>query len=109
MGQQRARDCGRGGVSDEGKSVVTIEWQGVTVLVSYSPSDIMAHAHIELRVPDKRRLPVTETGYRSHFLPRGVVEAAGGPEAFVKAWLDEEAKTSKWKKQAEADRQLSLF
>lgn len=87
----------------------TVVWQGITIEVTFSPSDILAHAHLQLRTANGEILPVTTTGYRSHFLPQGIVEAAGGPEAFVMAWLDEEAKSAMWKKQEAASRQLSLF
>jgi hypothetical protein len=54
-------------------------------------------------------IPVTETEYRSHFLPAGIVEEYGGPEDFVRAWLDHEAGSSNWKKREQAARQMSLF
>jgi hypothetical protein len=44
--------------------------------------------HIELRTADRAALPVTETGYRSHFAPAGAVTEHGGAVAFVTAWLD---------------------
>jgi hypothetical protein len=31
---------------------------------------------------------MSETGYRSHFCSRELVEDAGGPVAFVTAWLE---------------------
>lgn len=65
--------------------------------------------HIELRVEEGRIIPVTETGYRSHFLPAGIVNEYGGHEGFVRAWLDHEAENSDWKKHEEAARQFSLF
>lgn len=43
------------------------------------------------------QIPITETGYRSHFLPDGNVEEHGGPEAYVLAWLDHEADSAAWK------------
>lgn len=52
--------------------------------------------HIELRTADKTPLPVTETGYRSHFLPLGSVAEHGGAVAYVRDWLDYEAKRTKW-------------
>lgn len=46
-------------------------------------------AHLEVVTEDRRPHPISETGYRSHFTHRQVVEEAGGPEAFVRAWLEE--------------------
>lgn len=93
----------------DGRQHCRITWRGIGIEVSFSPSDIMAHAHLELHTDNRAQLPVTETGYRSHFLPRGVVEAAGGPEAFVLAWLEKESKSPEWRKREAAARQLDLF
>lgn len=82
----------------------TIAWRGVTVEVTFTPAKFGMTDHIELRTADKTPLPVTETGYRSHFLPLGNVAAAGGAVALVTAWLDHEAKQTGW-----TGAQLSLF
>lgn len=60
--------------------------------------------HIELHSENRLALPVTETGYRSHFIPVGSVAQEGGPVAFVTAWLDFEAERTLWR-----GAQLSLF
>lgn len=54
-------------------------------------------------------LPVTETGYRSHFTSREAVEAEGGPVAYARKWLDCEAMSDAWKAREAAARQMSLF
>ena len=46
-------------------------------------------AHLEVATDDRSPHPISETGYRSHFTHRQVVEERGGPEAFVRAWLEE--------------------
>ena len=46
-------------------------------------------AHLEIVTDDRSPHPISETGYRSHFVHRQVVEEQGGPEAFVRAWLEE--------------------
>ncbi|HWA89811.1 MAG TPA: hypothetical protein VG889_07240 [Rhizomicrobium sp.] len=101
------------------KLVERFDWQGITVAVSYEADWLgvskelsqfaTAHLEIEAVQPSKQALPVTETGYRSHFVARGVVEQAGGPVAFARAWLDQAAKAPAWKRQQEASRQLCLF
>ncbi|MEI4235091.1 hypothetical protein [Roseovarius sp. D22-M7] len=58
---------------------------------------------------DRQPLPLTETGYRSHFLPGGIVEDYGGVEGYVRVWLDHEAESPDWKKRKDAARQMSLF
>jgi len=35
-------------------------------------------SHLQLQSADKARLPVTETGHRSHLIAVGTVEAFGG-------------------------------
>jgi orotate phosphoribosyltransferase len=54
-------------------------------------------------------LPITETGYLSHFVAADAIDEAGGPVAYVVAWLDRAAQDKEWKSRIEAQRQLSLF
>jgi len=91
-----------------------IEWQGIALLIKWCPAWLGndAHysiAHLELIADNRTVLPVTETGYRSHFVPREEVEALGGPVAYARAWLDHAAKSSEWQAHKAASRQLSLF
>lgn len=67
--------------------------------------------HIEIRSADKRLLPITETGYRSHFLngAEALAEFDHDPVAFVLWWLDEAAKDPGWPQREFEDRQRSLF
>jgi hypothetical protein len=98
---------------------VPCEWRGITIEVSYeadwlgmgSRNAEYGHSHLELRViaPEGAQLPVTETGYRSHFLSCGEVEGCGGPVAYVLDWLDTAAKDKAWITRQESLRQLSLF
>ena len=68
-----------------------------------------SHLEIEVKSPEGAPLPVTETGYRSHFLSPGLVEEAGGPIAYVGVWLEEEAKSAAWLRAEARWRQLDLF
>ncbi|MFA6125639.1 hypothetical protein [Sphingomonas sp.] len=57
-----------------------------------------------------RSLPITDTGYRSHFHQPGTVEEHGGDVvAQVMAWLDEEAAKPEWRAHIERSRQGELF
>ncbi len=97
----------------------TTSWQGIILSVSYEADwlNIAAHggklntAHLEVRsiAPENAPLPITETGYRSHFIPAAMVKDAGGAIAFVQAWLDASAKSVTWKNYVAQSRQLSLF
>ena len=87
-----------------------IVWRGIAVEITYRKRRWKSDFdHIELLAEDRRVLPVTETGYRSHFLPAGIVEERGGPESYVLAWLNHEAGNADWKNREEAERQMSLF
>ena len=81
-----------------------ITWRGIAVEITFTPEKFGLVDHIELRTEEGVKLPVTETGYRSHFVARGTVAHYGGAVAFVTAWLDEEAKRTGW-----SGAQLSLF
>ena len=87
-----------------------IDWRGVTIRIVFRKrrwnSDF---DHLEITAINDAEIPITETGYRSHFLPDGVVEEHGGPEAYVIAWLDHEADKDEWKQKVDAARQLCLF
>ena len=80
-----------------------ITWRGIALDITFTPNRFAQHDHIEIRAEGGVVLPVTDTGYRSHFLPHGIVEEAGGVIAFVSAWLDAAAAETNW------NGQLSLF
>ena len=81
-----------------------ITWRGVTIEITFTPNEFGMVDHIELRTENKAPLPVTGTGYRSHFINAGTVKEHGGAVAFVTAWLDHEAERMGW-----SGAQLSLF
>lgn len=82
----------------------TITWWHVEIEITYTPNQFGMVDHIELRTNDKTALPVTETGYRSHFVNAGTVAHHGGAVTFVTAWLDHQAERLGW-----SNDQLSLF
>jgi hypothetical protein len=95
-------------------------WEGVTIRISYDPdwsslSDLLgpkhqiAHIVLEVLDPVGAPIPVTDTGYRSHFARPQEVAAAGGPVPFVRSWLDCEARWPAWQRTLAAWRQLDLF
>ncbi|MFP7673716.1 hypothetical protein ACG74X_10230 [Marivita sp. S0852] len=90
----------------EGKDMEThnITWRSIGLEITFTPEKFGMTDHIELRTEGRHPLPVTETGYRSHFMPSGTVEAHGGAVAFVTSWLEHEAKRTRW-----SGAQLSLF
>ena len=87
-------------------------WQGIEIEAVYEPVSYggMAHLTVQSITPEDAPLPITTTGYRSHFHPAGTIEAHGGDVvAQVVAWLDGEATKPDWKRYVEASRQLCLF
>ncbi len=87
-------------------------WQGIEIEATYTPLKFGVIAHLEVQSirPERARLPITNTGYRSHFHQPGTVEAHGGDVvAQVIAWLDDEAKSPDWQRYREASRQGDLF
>jgi hypothetical protein len=92
-------------------------WQGIDLEIRHCPSwlpsteDGFVTQHIEIRSEAKRILPITETGYRSHFMngAEALAEFNYDPIEFVLSWLDEAAKDPSWKRRDEADRQGNLF
>jgi hypothetical protein len=92
---------------------LTIE--GQEMLVSYKPDYFggeFAQGHFEFRSPHKppRRIVVSETGYLSHFAPMAEVGSCGGPETFVREFVDAILnRTRKIKLGKQNNDQLSLF
>jgi hypothetical protein len=66
-----------------------LTWKGQDITVRWCPLWLGGDtAHLEIVTADRKPHPISETGYRSHFCPRELVEEAGGPVAFVMAWLE---------------------
>lgn len=88
-----------------------IDWSGIEIEISYQPNWLGVSAHLQISsiTPERAALPITETGYRSHFLSAEEVEEAGGYVAFARAWLDHAAASQEWLAKCEAQRQYELF
>ncbi|MEF2553963.1 hypothetical protein VQ042_21910 [Aurantimonas sp. A2-1-M11] len=94
----------------------TILWRGLSLEVRYEQNwlgteGVFSTAHLQVNTvsPESAPLPITETGYRSRFIDAETITEAGGPVAFVQAWLDQAAETKSWKEQQEKGRQMTLF
>jgi hypothetical protein len=98
---------------------LSLQWENITIEVRYDPDwspayrdvygYLLAHLEIESVDPAKAPLPMTETGYRSWFGAPADVDAEGGPVAFVRAWLDHDARSPAWRASQAERRQLTLF
>ena len=87
----------------------TLDWHGILIQVTLEKQRFVDHLQIETLDPQRAPLPITETGYRSHFISKDVIEEAGGPAAYVQNWLDAAASHKGWYEQEAAIRQLALF
>ncbi|MBV1864925.1 MAG: hypothetical protein KUG74_10870 [Rhodobacteraceae bacterium] len=92
------------------------DWLGIKLEIRHCPSWLSSHGemttqHIEIRSEGKVALPITETGYRSHFMngAEALAQFNYDPVEFVLWWLEDAAKDPKWKRHEEAARQYSLF
>ncbi len=92
--------------------IYRFQWEGIEIEATYTPVRWGVIAHLELVTiqPPRAPLPITETGYKSHFHPCGTVEANGGDVVTqIVAWLDEEAAKPSWRAYAAKSRQGELF
>lgn len=97
-------------------AIIHRNWNGIEIeirwnadYVAFDDGESMAHLEVQSINPARAPLPITETGYRSHFIPRSSVDALGSPEAYVEAWIAEVANTPVWRNAEAASRQLALF
>ncbi|MCD7109402.1 hypothetical protein LRX75_10130 [Rhizobium sp. DKSPLA3] len=92
-----------------------IDWRGIRIRITYERNWLAikgynpCHLTLTSEVPARCPLPLTETGFLSHFTDPALVDEAGGPVAFVIAALDAAASSGNWRKQELDTRQLVLF
>ena len=68
-----------------------IEWRGQEITVRWCSVWVNGVTGLlEITSNDSRADPISETGYKSHFCPHGLVDEVGGLVAFVTAWLEME-------------------
>jgi len=88
--------------------MLTLYWEGIEVTLSHTEPAYSAPWH-HLEVKATERLPITETGYKSHFIHPKELAFWESPEAFLLDWLNETAKDPSWRVYRQQSRQLSLF
>ncbi|WP_273242325.1 hypothetical protein [Hyphomonas atlantica corrig.] len=88
-------------------------WNGIDIEIEYYPTRFggaISHVGVKSINPDGQPLPITSTGYRSHFVPIGTIEANDGDVvAQVLAWLDETAQSPEWQAHLADAEQGDLF
>jgi hypothetical protein len=103
----------------EWRQIHRLDWRGIIIEIEYRPCWLfstrrvygydLAHLAIRSIDPERAPLPITETGYRSHFTDRAGIEAAGGPVAYVAEALDDAARSPGWLRHEAESRQGDLF
>ena len=97
--------------------IYRFDWNGILLEVTYAPQwlppailgEDVAHLQVASIYPTDAPLPITETGYRSHFIAASAVAAAGGPVAYIDMWLTAESEAPEWRTRELASRQLTLL
>ncbi|MFK8254197.1 hypothetical protein [Ancylobacter terrae] len=85
-----------------------LQWKQHTIRVRYAPKyadGVITHLELLSDGPN----PITRTGYCSHFVPPGTIEAVGGPEAYTSQWLAEAEAAEEWQEYLAKSRQGDLF
>lgn len=88
-----------------------VTWREWPLEVRHTPDYLIAgtdHLEVIVKAPKDAPIPITSTGYRSHFLPPELIAEAGGAASFVIRWLDSEASTKAWSRIETSWRQLEL-
>ena len=87
------------------------DWLTVKLCITFTREKFCSYDHLEIKAvdPTKHPLPITETGYRSHFEPAGNIDELGGAVEVVRQILDAEAKTINWRQRMNEMKQGSLF
>lgn len=94
--------------------VTEFEWQAIAIQLLYRPQwskgiGNMSHLEIQVVDPESTPLPITETGYRSHFFTSEEIYTEAELIAHVQDWLEEEALNPKWQATQQQRQQLNLF
>ena len=86
-----------------------LDWRGILIRITFEPQRFADHLTVETLEPQRAPLPITETGYRSHFMPKNMIGEGSDPASYVEAWLDHAARGKSWVEQEAAIRQYALF
>ncbi len=104
----------------ENREVFNITWQGIDIEITcYEPHYMKSHRniygfgmfHIEVKSisPERAPLPITETGYKSIFIAEPELAGKGGSLKYVTSYIDQVAKSEKWRNCQKNSRQFNLF
>ena len=102
------------------KDVYNITWQGIDIQITVEIPDYLKiteefdgyktfHIEVETISPLKTPLPITETGYKSIFIPEPELSEYGGVVEYILDNINNEARSTEWKEKCERARQYALF
>ena len=97
--------------------IFKIVWQGIPITIKFNPcwskvyDDIQGSkmTHTEVIRDDRKELPITGSGYRSHFMDERDFADYSDITTYVLEWLDHEAQSKNWKNYVADQNQLKLF
>ena len=92
-------------------------WNGIEIHIrlnadfsaSYRHYYGQALAHLEIQSGNREPLPITETGYLSHWTLAENIDVFNSAAEYVRTWLDDAAKSTERKESQAQAMQLSLF
>ncbi|WP_298959468.1 hypothetical protein [uncultured Roseibium sp.] len=85
-------------------------WQDRSVRLIYEPRRWSAIDHVTIKSEDGDPLPITETGFKSHYFgPYDPILTMDEVQTMVIEWLNTEALSKQWQTYLAQSRQLSLF
>lgn len=97
-------------------AIIHKNWNGIEIEIRWNADYLafddgrsLAHLEVQSIKPARAPLPITETGYRSHFIEAENVERFGGPLEYIDAWFNEISQSHVWRNAEAASRQLALF
>ncbi|MEM1122899.1 MAG: hypothetical protein AAGJ18_20815 [Bacteroidota bacterium] len=96
------------------KETFALEWRGIKMTINYKENYFETTKgngvhHLEVVTKNDQPIPITKTGYKSHFTYGDDVKQYETPVDFVKAWLEKKAKSKEWKAYEKKKNQLTLF
>jgi hypothetical protein len=94
----------------DGRMIFTLTIDAQEIAVSYEPHWMTDVGHFEFRSPHepRRPIPISETGYLSHFVAMADVEAAVSPQDFAREVALDLVRSER-SADSEHEGQLSLF
>ena len=99
------------------KQTIKAIWNNIAITIDYVPNysnsvkELTGEtlSHLEVRSANQQKLPISETGYRSHFTSKKEVDMFGGAEPNVLTWLNQESQSKDWQDYILSSQQLTLF